>query len=66
MHEGRESSEVIVARNFFNYSSLALLNDDIDNEWEDGLEWIADEERRQEEVKEAPHWKPIAMFPPCC
>jgi len=34
-------------RNFFNYSSHALLNDDIDDEWEDGLEWMTMKKRRQ-------------------
>jgi len=27
--------------------SLALLNDDIDDEWEDGLEWMTMKKRRQ-------------------
>jgi len=47
MLEGRESGEIIVARNFFNYSSLTLLNDNIDDEWEDGLEWMTMKKRRQ-------------------
>jgi len=46
MHEGQESSEVIVARTS-SIISLALLNDNIDDEWEDRLEWMTMKKRRQ-------------------
>jgi len=45
--ERRRSGELCVAKKLLNYSILALLNDDIDEEWGRRTRMDDDEERRQ-------------------
>ena len=63
MLEGWESSEVIVARTYSIILSLALLNDDIDDESQDGLEWMPMKKGDNKKLKKHPIGSHCDVFP---